>query len=401
VAFNGHGVTSHSHRMTRSSRIPLLIAGGGIGGLATALAVSRTGRPVHVLERAPDFTELGAGLQLAPNALRVFQRLGILEEIDKHAFYPRRLVMMDMLAGEEITSLELGARFLAHYKFPYLVMHRGDLLNVEVAACRASNLITLESNKEIVEIEDLPGGVRATCSDGSVYECDALVGADGLHSTIRKMITIDNAPVCSEYVAYRGTAPIGQIPQRPGLDTMTIWIGPEKHFVQYPLRQGEICNQVAVFRSHRYQPEADDWGTPSELDLHFGEACEYVNRALGLIHRGRRWPMFDRPPNPNWNRNRMTLLGDAAHPMLQYLAQGACQALEDSVCLADQLAAHGDDVAGAFESYRQVRFPRTALVQMSARGFGDLIHADNAAANIRHALSGNSAEFFYFDWLYG
>jgi 2-polyprenyl-6-methoxyphenol hydroxylase-like FAD-dependent oxidoreductase len=384
------------------SRVPLLIVGGGIGGLAAALAVSQTGRAVHVLERAPQFAELGAGLQLAPNALRVFQRLGLLEEIAKHAFYPRRLVMMDMLTGREITSLELGLRFLDRYKFPYLVMHRGDLLNVEVAACRASDLITLETNKDVVGIEDLPDGARVICSDGSVYDCDALVGADGLHSRIRQAVMEDAAPVCSEYVAYRGTAPMEEIPQRPDLDTMTIWVGPEKHFVQYPLRQGEICNQVAVFRSHRYRTDSDDWGTAAELHEHFAEACDYVHRALALIHRNRRWPMFDRLPNPNWNRHRTTLLGDAAHPMLQYLAQGACQALEDSICLAEEMAAHGNDVVSAFEAYRQVRFRRTALVQMSARGFGDLIHAPDAATKIQTALAhpSTAGEFFYFDWLY-
>jgi salicylate hydroxylase len=385
------------------SRIPLLIVGGGIGGLATALAVAQTGREAHVLERAPEFTELGAGLQLAPNALRVFQRLGILEEITQHAFCPTHLVMKDMVTDCEIASLELGLAFLERYNFPYLVMHRGDLLNVEVAACRASGRVTLETNKEVVEIEDLPDGARVRCSDGSVYECDALVGADGLHSKVRKAVMGDATPVCSEYVAYRGTAPMEEMPPRDGLSTMTIWVGFEKHFVQYPLRRGEICNQVAVFRSHRYRPNSDDWGNQDELDEHFAGACDYVHSALPLIHRNRRWAMFDRPPAPNWNRHRMTLLGDAAHPMLQYLAQGACQALEDSVCLAEQLAKHADDVPRAFEAYRQIRYQRTALVQMSARAFGDLIHTADAASRIQTALAQprTGGEFFYFDWLYG
>jgi 2-polyprenyl-6-methoxyphenol hydroxylase-like FAD-dependent oxidoreductase len=385
------------------SRIPLLIVGGGIGGLATALAVAQTGREVHVLERAPEFAELGAGLQLAPNALRVFERLGILAEILKHAFHPRRLVMKDMMTDREITALDLGSRFLDHYRYPYLVMHRGDLLNVEFVACRANANVTLEANKEVAEMEDLPDGVRVTCSDGSIYECDALVGADGLHSKIRAAVMGNAAPVCSEYVAYRGTASMEDIPQRPDLDTMTIWVGYEKHFVQYPLRHGEICNQVAVFRSYRYRPDSDEWGNAQELDEHFAEACDYVHRALTLIHRDRRWPMFDRPPNSNWNRYRTTLLGDAAHPMLQYLAQGACQALEDSVCLAEQLAHGGKDVPAAFEAYRQVRFPRTARVQNSARGFGDLIHTRDAAARIQSTMAQRQTdgEFFYFDWLYG
>jgi 2-polyprenyl-6-methoxyphenol hydroxylase-like FAD-dependent oxidoreductase len=183
---------------------------------------------------------------------------------------------------------------------------------------------------------------------------------------------------------------------------MMIWIGPDKHFVQYPLRRGEICNQVAVFRSDRYQPDSDDWGTAEELDRHFAEACGYVRSALRLIRRHRRWPMHDRLPNSNWASNRTTLLGDAAHPMLQYLAQGACQALEDSLCLADQFAQHGDDVAGAFQAYERTRYPRTTLVQTKARAFGDLIHAPDAPTKIRSALAARPGEeFFYFDWLYG
>ena len=383
------------------SQIPLLIVGGGIGGLATALAVAQSGRAVHVLERSAEFTELGAGLQLAPNALRVFNRLEILEEVTRRAFTPRRLIMMDMLTGEEITSLDLGLRFLDRYRYPYFVMHRGDLLNVELAACRANANITLENNKEVASVEPLFGSERVTCTDGSVYECDAVIGADGLHSAVRKHLGDASAPVCSEYVAYRGTASMSDIPPHPGLDSMMIWIGPGKHFVQYPLRDGELCNQVAVFRSQRYTPDSDHWGTVDELHENFAEACDYVHSALALIHRNRRWPMYDRPPNAQWARHRTTLLGDAAHPMLQYLAQGACQALEDSVCLADQLAECKDDIPGAFEAYRKIRFPRTAMVQMSARGFGDLIHSVGAPEKIRSALAAPGAsEFFYYDWLY-
>jgi salicylate hydroxylase len=371
-----------------AARIPLLIAGGGIGGLATALAAAQSGRPVHVLERSAEFTELGAGLQLAPNASRVLDQLGLLPEVHRRAFFPRRLILMDMLEGTEITAVALDQHFRDRYGFPYIVMHRADLLEVEVAACRAHPLITLETSKEVAAIREIADGLHVQCSDGSQYECDALIGADGLHSQVRKFVIGDQAPVCSEYVAYRGTAPMELVPPGDHLDSMTIWIGPEKHFVQYPLRQGEICNQVLVFRSHRYSPDSDDWGSVEEMDQQYAEACPYVRSAVELIHRNRRWPMYDRLPDPRWQRGRAVLLGDAAHPMLQYVAQGACQALEDSATLGRELAAHGPAVEAAFAAYQSVRYPRSAFVQTLARQFGELKHGLGNAARIRQALQG-------------
>ncbi len=384
-------------------RIPLLIVGGGIGGLAAALAVSRAGYTAHVIERTEAFAELGAGLQLAPNATRVLDRLGLLDEIRHHAMFPKRLVMGDALSGELITAVDLGRTFLDHFGYPYLVMHRGDLLGAELNACRNSPRIVLESNKEAVRIEDLGDGVRVEFLDGSSYECDALIGADGLHSLVRRTIADDGDPICAQFVAYRGTVPMEEVPNDADLDSMTIWVGPDLHFVQYCIRPGELFNQVAVFRSYKYKPDSDDWGTPEELDEHFGKTCPRVRHGIAKLRRGRRWPMFDRLPISNWTRNRITLLGDAAHPMLQYIAQGACQALEDAICLGDKMAEHAGDVAGAFRGYQEARIPRTSRVQEAARFFGDVKHIHGVGVPLRNALLARRAsdDFDYFDWLYG
>lgn len=385
------------------SRIPLLIIGGGIGGLATALAASQAGCPAHVIEKAPEFAEIGAGLQLAPNATRTLDRLGLLGEVKKHATLPRRLVMMDALSGLEITSLDLGAKFLDHFGYPYIVMHRSDLLTTELEACGASGQITLEANKEAVQVEDLGDGSRVVCGDGSVYECDALIGADGLWSKTRKLVHDDGEPVCSEFVAYRGAIPIEEAPAESEFDAMVIWVGPDLHFVQYVVHHGTLFNQVAVFRSYRYKPDSDDWGTVEELEEHFGKMCPRLRAAVAKIKRNRRWPMLDRLPIPNWTRNRITLLGDAAHPMLQYIAQGACQALEDAVCMGDSLKSSGGDAARAFAAYERSRAPRTAQVQQAARFFGDLKHVHGVGIALRNALLGKRTpdDYEYFDWLYG
>jgi 2-polyprenyl-6-methoxyphenol hydroxylase-like FAD-dependent oxidoreductase len=389
--------------VARASRIPLLIVGGGIGGLATALAAARAGYPSHVIEKAPEFTEIGAGLQLAPNATRMLDRLGLLDEIKKHAIFPKRLVLMDGVSGQPITSLDLGQEFLDHFGYPYIVMHRGDLLGVEYEACRQNSLITLENNREAVRVEDLLDGARVECADGSVYECDALVGVDGLWSTTRKIVHDDGDPIPAQFVAYRGTIPVEEAPADSDFDSMLLWVGPNLHFVQYCVKAGKLFNQVAVFRSYRYKADSDDWGTVNELDEHFSKMCPRVREAVAKIKRNRRWPMLDRLPIPNWTRNRITLLGDAAHPMLQYIAQGACQALEDAVCLGDSLKKHGGDAARAFLAYQEPRILRTARVQNAARIFGEIKHVHGVSIMLRNALLAKRTanDYEYFDWLYG
>src|SRR3981081_3150565 len=285
--------------MAHPGRIPLLIIGGGIGGLATALAASRAGYPAHVIEKAEEFTEIGAGLQLAPNATRMLDRLGIWGEIQKHAIFPKRLILKDAVSGQHITSLDLGAKFQDHFGYPYIVMHRGDLLTVELESCRRNALITLENNREAVRIEDLGDGARVECTDGSIYECDALVGVDGLWSTTRKMIHDDGDPICSQFVAYRGTLPVEEAPAGSDLDNVTLWVGPDLHFVQYSVRSGKLFNQVAVFRSYRYKEDSEDWGTVDELEEHFGKMCARVRTAVAKIQSHRRWPMLDRLHIPN------------------------------------------------------------------------------------------------------
>src|SRR5690242_9160718 len=243
--------------------VPILVVGGGIGGLATALALARAGRTVHVVEKEAQFGEIGAGLQLAPNAVHVLERLGLMGEIGKHAVFPNRLVWMDALDETRITYVDLGTPFHRRYGHPYLVMHRGDLLNVLLEACRAEARITLEAAREVRAIEDLGEAARVRFADGTVYETDLLIGADGLWSTVRGAVVTDT-PIAEPYVAYRGTIPMERMSRHAGLDNVAMWVGPDMHFVQYPVRRGELYNQVAVFKSRRYKPQSDDWGTVEE-----------------------------------------------------------------------------------------------------------------------------------------
>ncbi|MCH6163854.1 FAD-dependent monooxygenase [Streptomyces marispadix] len=336
-----------------------LVVGGGIGGLATALGIARSGRQVHVLERADALVEIGAGLQVGPNASRALDELGILDDIRPRAVFPRRGVMRDARSGKVLTTLDLSS-FDHRYGYPYIVLHRGDLLEALVRHCAANDLVTVETGRHVTSATVSPGQARVKCADGAEYETSALIAADGLHSTLRKHVIQDDV-VPSGYAAYRGTLPIDEVPTEIDDDAVVLWVAPGLHLMQYPVRGGAVYNQVAVVRT--------DLAAES-LDAAFAETCPQVRTAVAAIGRDRSWPMFDRTPASTWIRGCLLLVGDAAHPMLQYLGQGACQALEDAVELERQFRAHHADVGEAFAAFQRARMPRTHRCQTSARPWG-------------------------------
>ncbi|UNM13009.1 FAD-dependent monooxygenase [Streptomyces formicae] len=379
----------------------VIVVGGGIGGLTTALALARGGRPVLVLERADAFTEIGAGLQLAPNATRVLDRLGVLERVVAAGVLPRRLVFHSALSGRELTHLDLGDACRERYGGPYVVLHRSDLLAILVDACRAAG-VALENGRHVVSVTDEPDRAVVTCADGAAYEGALAVGADGLRSGVRSRFS-DDEPVCSGYVAYRGAVPMEQVSGAGELHDVRVWFGPGLHLVQYPLRTGSLFNQVAVFRSPRHAAGDTEWGTPDELDEVFSATCAQVREAVPALWRHMRWPMYDREPLDTWAAGRTVLLGDAAHPMLQYLAQGACQAIEDAVALVRALDGAAGGLGAALKTYEEQRVPRTTRVQRTARVWGDIWHVEGVAALLRDELfvQRRPDDHRHVDWLYG
>jgi 3-hydroxybenzoate 6-monooxygenase len=385
-----------------------VIVGGGIGGLTAALMLGRAGLRVRVLERADEFAEIGAGLQLAPNATRLLRRYGLLDDLLETAVLPRRLVAMNALTGRRLTTLDLD-RVRGRYGAPYIVMHRHDLLQVILEHCRREPALTLETARDVTTVEHAAEQVTVTCRDGSTYHGEVLIGADGLSSTVRPLV-VDDELQPTGFVAYRGAVPLDAVDRRVALDEAVAWMGPGMHLVQYPLRRGELYNQVAVFRSDEYRQGRQDWGSPEELDRVFSAACEAVRVAIPALRRDRRWPMHDRLPAPSWSNGRVTLLGDAAHPMLQYLAQGACQAIEDAAALAQELAHLGwadawpiQDVQAALRGYEGRRLAQAARVQRTARTWGEIWHVDGLAMALRdEALRLRPPDdLSRIDWLYG
>jgi salicylate hydroxylase len=388
-----------------TTTVPVLIVGGGIGGLATALSIASHGRRVHVLERAEKFTEIGAGLQFGPNASRALDALGVFDDIRPLALAPRQAVMRDAVTGGVLTTLEFGAKFERRYGYPYLAVHRGDLLDALAARCRAHELVTLEAQRNVVEAGVRADGATVTCSEGSVYDTEALIAADGLHSALRGKV-VDDTAICSGFAAYRSTVSADEAGSAPAPDEVTLWVGPGIHMIQYPLRGGELFNQVAVFRSKRFHDGhtgPGEWGTADELDEAFDKACGPLRAAVSQIGRDRCWPMYDRAPTSTWISGRLLLTGDAAHPMLQYLGQGACQALEDAVELGYRLHSSGSDTDTAYREFEKARLPRTAQCQTIARPWGRLWHLEDplaVALRDRVLASREPDDYSELDWLY-
>jgi 3-hydroxybenzoate 6-monooxygenase len=380
-----------------------VIVGGGIGGLAAAIGLAKIGRPISVLERAPQFGEVGAGLQLGPNASRMLDHLGVIDAVHSSAVFPSRLRMCDIADGRQIAELDLGRTFKERYGYPYVVMHRSDLHKALLDACRSNPAISLNTGCEVVDVVDQGRGYTISCADGRQFAATAVIGADGIRSLMRAKLIGDGEPIDSGYVAYRGAVAMTEMTEHAGLDNVVLWTGQEIHLVQYPVGGGQLYNQVAVFRSSMGSDDSDPSEISAELDRRFTETCPHVRAALPTVGRARRWRLYDRWPAEGWSKGRMTVLGDAAHPMLQFLAQGACQALEDAVCLSEQVEQHGDQIEKAFVSYEQLRAPRTARVQTNARTFGEIIHAGVAGQITRNALLSLMAgdDFRYIDWLYG
>jgi len=389
--------------MGQGNGLPILIAGGGIGGLAAAYALARKGFPVRVLEQAPEFREVGAGIQLGPNIFRALDRIGLSKDMLEDAWQPEAQEMRDAMTGEVITRIPLGERFLARFKEPYAVTHRADIHGVFLRACQQSNLISLENNQRVDDFSDNRDSVTVTLQSGERVEGRALIGCDGMWSRIREKIVGDGAPRVSGHIAYRAVLRREDVPDDLWRPDVLLWAGPRSHFVHYPLRRGTLYNLVAVFHSDRYVEGWNAEADPEELWNRFKGQRPEVLRLLERIETWRMWVLCDREPIKEWSSGRVTLLGDAAHPMLQYLAQGACMATEDAVWLAEKAGEQPDDLPAAFKAYQQQRYLRTGQVQIMARVYGEFYHARGVAAELRNQmLGGRSPEQSYdgIAWLY-
>jgi len=382
----------------------VLIAGGGIGGLATALGLAKAGVPSLVLERAAQLGEIGAGIQLGPNAFHSFDYLGVGDAARRLAVYVESLKLMDATSAEEIVSLPLDESFRGRFNNPYAVVHRGELHGMLLRACEASPLVALSTHSEVVGYEQDGAGVRVRLANGASVEGSALVAADGLWSKVRAQLVRDGAPRVSGHTTYRSVIPTEQMPEDLRWNAMTLWAGPKCHMVHYPLSDWKAFNLVITRDSGATEPAA---GVPVSHDEVRANFAHIHPKARQVIDHGTDWKFWvlcDREPVTNWRDGRVVLLGDAAHPMLQYMAQGACMALEDAVRISHEVQASQGDFGRAFEAYRLGRVDRTARVQGDARRMGEeIFHPSGEQAAQRNAMLRSMTVQDFYDaasWLY-
>jgi salicylate hydroxylase len=390
--------------MASNSNQSVIVVGGGIGGLAAALALARKGIAVRVFEQAPEFKEIGAGIQLGPNVFRMFEYLGITENVTKLAVFPEHLLMLDSVTGQEVTRIALDDEFKNRFQYTYAVIHRADLHRVLLETIQEDGLVELTPATKIVAVEEKSNGVTVRTDAGQQHSADALIGADGLWSTIRSLIVNDGKPTVSGHISYRAVLPTSEMPKHLRWQSMVLWAGEKVHLVHYPLRGGELFNLVATFHSNKYEEGWDSFGDADELHERFACTCSEVRTLLAKIESWRMWVLCDRAPAKQWSRGLITLLGDAAHPMLQYLAQGACMAIEDAVCIADFVEEADRDFTAAFEAYQTARYLRTGRVQITARVYGEFFHASGVARELRNMFLGSRSRddgLRSMEWLYG
>jgi salicylate hydroxylase len=391
--------------MAMAADLPFLIAGGGIGGLAAALGLARIGQRSIVLEQASQLGEIGAGIQIGPNAFHAFDALGVGEEARGRAVYIDSLILMDAMDAEKIAEIPLDAPFRKRFGNPYAVVHRGELHGVLLKACEASPLVDLRVSARVARYEQDGSTVTAMLADGTSVTGKALIGADGLWSNVRKQVVGDARPRVSGHTTFRSVIPTELMPKALQWNSATCWAGEKCHLVHYPLTDGKLYNLVVTCHNDAAEPVAGKPVPHEEVRRGFTHIAALPQQIIEIGRDWKLWVLCDRDPVSNWVDGRVALLGDAAHPTLQYMAQGACMALEDGVCLAHMVASHPGDLEQALKLYNRQRAVRTARVQMGSRLLGDyMYHPAGAIAEMRNAtMRAKSPEQWYdqLQWLYG
>ena len=388
-----------------NSDLPVLVSGGGIGGLAAALALVRQGFNVQVFEQAPEIGEIGAGIQLGPNAFHAFDALGVGDKARGRAVYTDYMCMHDAIDETLVGRIETGEAFRKRFGNPYAVIHRADIHGSLLEGAVETGRVEFFTNTRIEKIEqdDAAKTVTAIDQNGKRWVGQALIGADGGKSVVRAQY-VNDPPRVTGHVVYRAVVEKADFPDDLKWNAASLWAGPKCHLVHYPLRGGEQYNVVVTFHSRQQETWGVTDGSKEEVESYFQGISPKARQLIELPKSWKRWATADREPIDTWVFGRATILGDAAHPTTQYMAQGACMAMEDAVTLGEALRVTNKDWDAALALYQKNRVTRTARIVLSGREMGRLYHAAGVERLVRNSLwKGRSQERFYdaMEWLYG
>ena len=377
--------------------------GAGIGGLTAALALARAGLRVRVFEQAPALREVGAGIQLAPNATRILHRLGLADALARVAVKPARSELRRWDDGRVLWSQPLGAVIEERFGAPYYHLYRPDLLGVLADALPDG---VLHLGRRVTAITERDDGVLVRLGDGSTARADVALGADGIHSTVRAALFGPESPRFSGSTAYRGLVPVERLAHLDLPRQGYAWLGPDRHFVHYYVAGARLMNFVAVCPGGDWRIES--WSARGRLADALAEFAGFhptVREIIRAADETHRWALYDRAPLPRWSAGRVTLMGDAAHPMLPFLAQGACQAIEDAATLArllrDAPAAAVPELLARYETHRK---PRATQVQQGSLENATTYHLPDGPAqearDARYAALALEAPYAARGWLF-
>jgi salicylate hydroxylase len=386
--------------------LPILISGAGIGGLTAALALQQRGVPVRVFEQARELREVGAGLQVSPNAWRALASLGLASALDRIAAYPDGKIIRLWNTGQRWSLFDLGDHAVSLYGHPYCMVYRPDLHGLLADAVRERDPQAISLGQQVVRFEDTAIGVRVIFADGSSTEGAALIGADGVHSRIREQLFGEDKPHFSGCLAWRGVIPMERLPERLRERVGANWVGPGAHVIHYPLRGGALMNFVGIVERSDWQVESwNEQGTHAECHADFAQWHDEIHTFIDAIEQPFKWALMARQPLQRWTRGNVTLLGDACHPTLPFLAQGAAMAIEDGLVLGRCIAQFKDNLPEALTRYKSARIERTTQIVERSTENGRRFHnpalasAEGAADYVSREWAEDKVRQRY-DWLF-
>jgi salicylate hydroxylase len=392
--------------MAMSRKLRIALIGGGLGGLTAAVALARNGFETHIFEQASELREIGAGITLSPNATKVLCALGLEDLLKARGFESRTLIERDWTTGRVLSRLPLKGVSDTRFGAAHIDIHRADLLDILSAAARPASRIHLASR--CIDISPSTRSPSLTLSTGNEEQFDLIVGCDGIHSRVRAALHGPDAPLFTGNMCWRTLIPVERLPRNHMPPDVTLWTGSGGHIVTFYIRSGALVNLVAVRETAHWAEES--WSVeadPTELLAAFAGIHEDLQLLLKRTDRCFKWGLFDRDPLRVWSVGQVTLLGDAAHPMLPFLGQGGAMAIEDAYVLSRELARSEDDIPRALQAYEAERTPRTAKVQLAVRRQAKIFHLGSPAArtmrqfkNYLMRVGAYRPKDFKTDWLY-